>query len=224
MSRVNFFDYINITQYRSLICLNGELPDEWFFAQNAHLPVIAVDGAANKLSDRQIKYEMIVGDLDSAAPDLLASCACVVHLPSQDSSDFQKTVAYLKELQLLPSIILGINGGYIDHILHNINIFSKLDCIFFAPPIIGKVIRSDEVQRWTLPVMSKISLIALPSAVVTSSGLKWELDNVELSFFGGSSCFNRIIQRDVRIEVESGEVLVLIYTEDMIDAGSHNIT
>ena len=39
----------------------------------------------------------------------------------QNSSDFQKAMKYLESQNLLPTIILGISGGYIDHILNNIN-------------------------------------------------------------------------------------------------------
>ena len=53
---------------------------------------------------------------------------------------------------LLPSIILGINGGYIDHILNNINIMLSTKSIFFAAPIIGYVIKGQEQLVLNLPI------------------------------------------------------------------------
>jgi thiamine pyrophosphokinase len=212
-----FWDYIDITKYRSLVCLNGALPGDDVFVKCAGLPIIAVDGAANKLTDRNIKYDAIVGDLDSARSELLTSPKKVIHLSSQDSSDFEKTIAHLKTLCLLPSIILGISGGHLDHVLHNINIFTHLDCVLYAPPIFGMMIKTNASQTLHLPLMTKISFVAMPSAIISTRGLKWELEEHVQSFPGTNSCFNRSIADEIIITVTSGQVLVLIHTEDVTD-------
>lgn len=212
-----FFDYIDAQQYKSVICLNGKLPDDDVFIRCKNLPIIAVDGVANRLTDRNIAYDMIIGDLDSVKRELLTSSAQIVHLPSQDSSDFEKTITHLESLSLLPSIIFGINGGCLDHILHNISIFAHLDCILYSPPLIGVIIRAGKSQELYLPSMTKISFIAMPNAVISTGGLKWELDEYPLSFPGSNSCFNRNIDEKISIKVKSGQILMLIYTEDVID-------
>lgn len=211
---------IDFSLYKSVICLGGTLPDSSFF-QNINVPIIAVDGAANALSDMSIKYDMIIGDLDSARPELIAAASNKIHLPSQELSDFQKTMQYVAELGLCPTIILGIGGGHVDHILHNINIFSALDCLFFAPPIIGKMIRASKQEQFSLPYMSKTSLLAMPNAVVTTTGLKWDLDRQVLSFPGMNSCFNRVAKDEITISVEAGQILMMIYLEDIVDHGTN---
>jgi thiamine pyrophosphokinase len=142
-----------------------------------------------------------------------------VHVPNQAFSDFQKSIHYIKINDLFPSIILGISGGYLDHILNNINIFLQTDSIFFAPPIVGHIINSENIKTFSLPVNTKISFIGVPTANVTTTGLKWELQDNLLSFFGTNSCFNRVATDQVTITVRNGAILALIYLRDINDAG-----
>lgn len=63
-------DVINFKDYRSILCLNGDLPDPSFFHKRK-LPVIAADGAANVLCNLGVFPDLITGDLDSIQPALL---------------------------------------------------------------------------------------------------------------------------------------------------------
>ena len=58
-------------QFDALICLNGLIPAQELFEQFAAVPLIAADGAANKLSDIGVGPEFIVGDLDSLTQETL---------------------------------------------------------------------------------------------------------------------------------------------------------
>ncbi|MGL9776011.1 MAG: thiamine diphosphokinase [Wolbachia sp.] len=109
-------------QYRSIMVLNGEIPDSSFFKRD--IPIIAVDGGANRLLSIGVQPDLVMGDLDSVNPSLRASLNTIC-LPDQDYCDFSKAMARLKTMKLLPSIITGITGGAIDHILQNINIFLR---------------------------------------------------------------------------------------------------
>ena len=212
-----FFKQIDLKQYKSVLCLHGDLPKASFFSE-IDLPIIAADGAANLLLKRGIIPGVIIGDLDSIDKEQFKQLN-LVHEPNQASSDFQKSIHYLKKNNLLPSIILGINGGYIDHILNNINIMLSTKSIFFAAPIIGYVIKGQEQLVLNLPIDTKISLIGASNAEVTTSGFKWELQNNILSFCGVNSCFNRTSSNQVTITVNNGVLLALIYLQNIDDAG-----
>lgn len=80
--------------------------------------------------------DIIIGDLDSIDSTLLNQHQ-YLHEPCQNSSDFQKALKYLQEQSLLPAIIVGMNGGYLDHILNNINIFIETKNLFYTPPLLG---------------------------------------------------------------------------------------
>lgn len=207
----------DLSAYRSILCLNGSLPDLHFF-EKTHLPIIAADGAVNTLHAMRCLPKCVIGDLDSVSPKLRAQYHCI-HQPDQDQSDFQKALAYLDQEDLFPVIILGMNGGHLDHILNNLNIFLETDHLFYAPPIWGRVLRASTQVSLNLMPNTKISLMGIPGAVVSSCGLKWELTRHRLSFPGDQSCFNRGVQAQVMLEVHEGNVLVLIYEDPIQDAG-----
>ena len=213
-------DIMNLTEYLSILCLNGELPDSTFFAK-VNLPIIAADGAANSLLERSIHPTLIVGDLDSVRPEVLEHHS-FLNLPEQESNDYQKAMCYLKDNDLLPAIIVGINGGHLDHILNNINIFIETNCLLYSPPIKGFVIKERSVVNLLLPVQTKISLMGIPEALLSSRGLKWELNYSQLSFPGKTSCFNRTKVPEIALEVHQGAVLILIYDQMINDAGAAN--
>ncbi|WP_168456316.1 thiamine diphosphokinase [Wolbachia endosymbiont of Ctenocephalides felis wCfeJ] len=205
-------------QYRSIVVLNGKIPDLSFFKLD--IPIIAVDGGANRLLSIGVKPDLVVGDLDSVNPNLHAGLS-TVHLPDQDYCNFSKAIDHLQTMKLLPSIITGITGGAIDHILQNINIFLSTGSIFYtpAPPIVGYVLKKG-IIHFSLPKNTKISLLGILKAQVSTKGLKWELHLDKLTFPGKNSCFNRSLSDKVSIEVHSGICLAMVYLEVVDDAGA----
>lgn len=208
----------DLSRYHSILCLNGDLPDIHFFAA-LDLPVIAADGAANTLIAMDIIPQIIIGDLDSLLPSIRERHN-TLHLPDQSSTDFQKALAHLEEQNLLPALVVGINGGYLDHILNNINLLMMTECMIYAPPLIGYVLKEHTKHSLSLPQNSKLSLMGIPSAKVSSQGLKWDLHHDLLSFPGKTSCFNRTEQEQISLEIHEGTVLALIYQDAIHDAGA----
>jgi len=200
---------INFADYRSILCLNGDLPAADFF--KGALPIIAADGAANTLVKMGIKPDLVIGDLDGIEPHLREQLPTLFHY-DQDFCDYEKSLNYLEAQALLPCIVLGVNGGFLDHILNNINIFMRSNSCFYAPPLVGYVLREQQAQEWNLALDTKISLIGIPHAEVTTQGLTWELEKAQLTFPGKNSTFNRTSVPTVKITVHQGQVLVLIYS------------
>jgi thiamine pyrophosphokinase len=195
--------------------LHGDLPDHKFF-QKVRIPIIAADGAANFLASRGITPNMIIGDLDSVRQDLLVD-GKFIKLGDQNSSDFEKALNYLGDNNLLPTIILGMNGGYMDHILNNINIFVQTKSIFFGEDVMGLML--DGHHKFNLKIGTKLSLFGIPRCCITTEGLKWNLNMAELVFPGFNSCFNRTASENVNIDMISGKALLIIYTSTIVDAG-----
>ncbi|HVE43824.1 MAG TPA: thiamine diphosphokinase [Gammaproteobacteria bacterium] len=216
------FDFIDnildqLGTYRSVLCLNGELPSADFFARY-DLPIVAADGATNQLAAMGIDPVAVIGDLDSVAPALLDKYHSVCY-PSQATGDFQKSLCYLSEKKLLPTIVLGTNGGYLDHVLNNISIMMHAHNVLYAPPLLGFLLKEAESKTITLAVGTKISLFGIPTANVSSTGLKWELDKQTLSFPESNSCFNRTVNETISLESHNGILLVLLYLQPIQDAG-----
>ena len=200
--------------YCSVLCLDGELPLE--FLKQTRLPLIAADEAANTLIADGLQPSAIVGDCDSVRAELLEQYPHICDR-SQDTTDFEKAFAYLKKESLLPTIVVGLSGGCLDRILSNVFIFSQTDALFLSDTLIGFALTGKRTFDWV--VDTKVSLFGCPSAIVTSQGLKWELNRTELSFGGFQSCSNRICTSPLTLEVE-GKILVFVYRCEIKDAGS----
>ncbi|MBR1843431.1 MAG: thiamine diphosphokinase [Opitutales bacterium] len=201
-------------RYRSVLCLDGELPVE--FLKQTHLPLIAADGAANRLVENGLEPIAIVGDCDSVRTKLLQQYPHVRDA-SQETTDFEKAFSYLKKENLLPTIVVGMSGGCLDRILSNVFIFSKTDALFLSDTQIGFALTGKRTFDWEAD--TKVSLFGCPHAIVTSHGLKWELNRTELAFGGFQSCSNRVQTSPLTLEVE-GKVLVFTYRCAVRDAGS----
>ena len=200
--------------YRSVLCLDGELPLE--FLKHTSLPLIAADGAANQLVENGLEPIAIVGDCDSVHAELLEQYPHVCDR-SQDTTDFEKTFSYLKKENLLPTIVVGMSGGCLDRILSNVFIFSQTDALFLSDTLVGFAMTGKRTFDWV--VDTKVSLFGCPHAIVTSHGLKWELNRTELTFGGFQSCSNRVQTSPLTLEVE-GKILVFVYRCEIKDAGS----
>lgn len=201
---------LDLKNYKSILCLSGELPNANFFATD--LPIIAADGAANHLMQLGITPKMVIGDLDSVSPEHLKIIPCHYHY-DQNFCDFEKSLQYLEKNHLLPAVIVGLNGGYLDHVLNNVNHFLQTGCVLFALLICGFALNEGKNKQLTLSLNTKISLLGIPAATVTTKGLKWNLCNDQLTFPGKNSCFNRTQEHEIEIQVHSGAVLVLVYNE-----------
>lgn len=203
-----FLAYIKIDNFKSVLCLNGELPEESFFHE-LNVPIIAADGAANHLLRLNIIPDAIVGDLDSFEGEHSLNTH-IEHMPDQSFSDFQKAKLYMKKNDLLPCVILGMNGGHLDHIYNNLNIFLEDGGVFFAPPIVGYVCEKGS-HALALPRHTKVSIYGIPFARLSTMGFKWDLEDIKLEFFGQNSPFNRIADETASIIVREGKVLILAY-------------
>ena len=203
---------LDLKDYKSILCLSGELPNADFFSTD--LPIIAADGATNHLMQLGITPKIIIGDLDSVSPEYLKLIPSHYHY-DQNFCDFEKSLQYLEKNKMLPAVIVGLNGGYLDHVLNNVNHFLQVGCVLFSPPIYGFALNEgkNKHKQLTFPLNTKISLLGIPDAIVTTKGLKWNLCDDQLTFPGKNSCFNRTQECEIEIQVHSGAVLILVYDE-----------
>lgn len=195
--------------FKSILCLNGHLPEPAFF-KTFNLPICAADGAANYLMHQGIMPELVVGDLDSLTV-ILPQSVEQIRIAEQDRCDYEKALEILADRAYLPCLIVGLNGGELDHILHNISVFMQGDNCFWAPPIYGMILRLGEAAELQLQYPGKISLLGLPHAQVNSRGLQWELQNYAMHFPGRTSCLNQALEKEVYIEVKEGQLLLLVH-------------
>jgi thiamine pyrophosphokinase len=190
---------------RSVLCLGGDLPCD--FIKPIGLPIVAADGAANVLIQSGLEPYIILGDLDSVDEALLRGRPHL-RIESQDSTDFEKALDYIEKESLAPTIVMGMFGGYADHVLGNISIFSRTQFFGISGDVIFTTLNGE--RCFEVPLNTKISIFGIPRCTITSSGLKWELHDDALSIGGMNSHSNRAAEENVLLRVSSGRAIIFL--------------
>lgn len=201
------------------------------------VPIVAADGAANKLHAHNIIPTYIVGDGDSVQQLTKNNSNNItttnVIIDDQNSTDFEKCILFAKDAGLFPALVLGINGGEIDHILGNIQAFLKhadnLNLYFLDTYAIGTAKENIFGIKLGVPLTSKkltinmrkksiISIIPTHSVKIQSDGLFWELNNHQFTVNGvlGIRNFNK--NNVVTFDILHGKaVLIADVSETFVD-------
>lgn len=201
-------------KFQVLLCLDGSLPTtKVFFDYFKNLPVIAADGAAHKLREMNVSPTFIIGDLDSFheygnSSDFPNST--ILHFPDQESNDFEKCLVFCKQQGYTSILVCGFHGGLTEHSLNNWSVLMRYSqnlsiCIY-------------ENNRYAIPLRSStsfstepseiISLIPQPRAVLTTTGLQWNLTNEILELGVREGARNFAIDTSISIEIHTGEILL----------------
>jgi len=106
---------------------------------------------------------------------------------------------------------MGVNGGCLDHILKNVGLLAGSDNIFIASPIVGFSLTAGKNKAFSFPLNTKMSIMGLPQAIVSSEGLKWELNQYIMQFPGRNSFYNQTVKSEVKLSVLEGTAVVLVY-------------
>lgn len=202
-----------------IICLNGTLPDTHTFHRLRSIPIAAADGAAIQLRQKGILPQSIIGDLDSFASDRMFwqeyQDVTIHEVNDQNSTDFEKTLEYVRRQNYRTAMILGMHGGEFDHTLNNWSILMRygkiLHLAFYEKGTIAVPIY-ESVTITTRPG-EMISLIPQPSTIITTSGLEWNLQKEELALGKREGARNRATEVRVKIQVHSGSLLLFLNNE-----------
>jgi len=202
-------------KFDALLCLDGKLPSREFFKDFKDIPVFAADGAALKLLDMNIDFEKVIGDLDTIhrngsiinIPD-----SKKVYLPEQETNDFEKCLNYLEENFFKKVLILGFHGGELEHSLNNWSVLIKYMlqislCIY-------------ENGRYAIPIYQDfklatkigeiIGLIPQPVVLLSTKGLKWNL-NEEILLIGlREGARNVAMKKQIEVKIIEGSLLLFL--------------
>lgn len=211
-----------IASHRSVICLDsGEFNEKVLALVNDSAVVIAADGAANWMGGKGLNPQYIVGDGDSFSSALGCSDAEEIFSADQNTTDFEKCIQFVKEKGLLPSLVLGFNGGEIDHVLGNAQVLlnhSEEVSLFFIDSYykrgrtgikIGLPL-SEGSYRMTVQIGAIVSILPFCFCRMTSKGLVWELKGQALTQDGLLAIRNRAAKEQIDLHVEKGKALVII--------------
>ncbi len=202
-----------------ILALDGDLPSPDIFSALLRngLPVVAADGAALKLRERNIRPDVIIGDMDTLREtqfDPFFADTDIIRDMSQEVYDGEKALQWIIESGHDRATVLGAGGGMIDHVLNNFSLLARfsdrLRIHLRQEEAIGYIVRQN--FRLTTERGNRVSLIPLPEARITTRGLHWNLQDDTLRFGGKEGASNWAAEDAIEIEVAGG-VLVVFYYE-----------
>jgi thiamine pyrophosphokinase len=188
------------------------LPDGWF--------VIAVDSGAASATALGWQVDLLVGDLDSVAPDTVVELRgrgadVQIHPADKDATDLE--LGLVSALDLAPHrvVVLGVGGGRADHELANILLLA--DTRFAAASVEGHSARAAYIvlnSYHVLPAEPGDLLSLLPiggeAVVSATSGLRWPLRDAVLRPGITWGVSNEVVAPEPSVTVSRGTAMAVI--------------
>lgn len=194
-----------------------EVPDlKFFFGRK----IIALDGAANQLIVCNIIPDFTIGDLDSLNSSvgrwLLENYKEVIGSHDQDSTDLEKGIIFADKKGGKDIIICNCLGGKrLDHSIFNLRMLKKyhkenrrLRVLYensFAEYYADKIIKIKGIKS------DPVAIISFPKAVISSTGLRYEMKDYTIQFGDKESVCNEIMSDNGECEITiKGEAIVIL--------------
>ena len=208
-----------------IIISGGRLVDPVFFHKKmleiGNCLVICCDGAARHFQYLEIKPDVIIGDMDSIDPALLASYAVqgikiIKYSANKDFTDTELALDYALNLKPDTIFIWSALGGRIDHTLANVFLLCKGQEKGIRTYLIdeyGEAFVPNKETSFINEAGKTVSLIALSPEVtgINLKGFLYLLQEGTLKI-GESRGISNIINEDrASISVKNGRLLVIRY-------------
>lgn len=207
---------------RAVVFVNGEIADygalaRWLRTDDYR---IAADGGARHLAALGLVPDVIVGDLDSIDPALLArmraqGAAVEKHPAAKAATDLELALARAARDGASEILLLGAVGDRLDQTLANLLILAQQNS---AIPLtiaegdqLARVLRGRQSVRLSGPVGSLVSAVALSETVtgVTYRGLEYPLEDATLRLGSTRGVSNTLASSPAQISIASGILLVI---------------
>ena len=217
---------------RTVIISGGRIERDFalsFLENETFEQFIAVDNGLRFCYDNQIKPTWIVGDFDTAAPELVDYYQTQTDIPIRrfnpvtDSTDSQIAIELALELGSSEITLLGGTGTRMDHVLGNIQslMLAKkkgVSCVILDEYNRIQLIDGETRLKKSEQYGKYVSLLPLTTEVtgVDLTGFKFNLTGHTFTSTGsaGLGVSNEIIEDTAEIRVKSG-IFVLIESRDL---------
>lgn len=217
---------------RTVIISGGRIERDFalsFLENETFEQFIAVDNGLRFCYDNQIKPTWIVGDFDTAAPELVEYYQTQTDIPIRrfnpvkDSTDSQIAIELALELGSSEITLLGGTGTRMDHVLGNIQslMLAKkkgVSCVILDEYNRIQLIDGEMRLKKSEQYGKYVSLLPLTTEVtgVDLTGFKFNLTGHTFTSTGsaGFGVSNEIIEDTAEIRVKSG-IFVLIESRDL---------
>ncbi|MEE3192448.1 MAG: thiamine diphosphokinase [Candidatus Thermoplasmatota archaeon] len=169
--------------------------------------VVGADGGGDRLLAAGSEPDAVVGDLDSLSAAAQKQFSDrLVRDTNPDTSDLEKSVAWAQEKGADDIVVIGWSGGRLDHTLAALALAFEGVQLHDDHFRVTAVVDSAEITA--LPG-TLFSLMALPEAVVSVDGARWNLEQEPLAM-GARGMHNEVATSGhVRVECHTGKLLLL---------------
>ncbi len=205
---------------KAVIICGGEIRDYQYikkYLKDAGL-IIAADSGAMHLSGFNIVPHILVGDFDSAGPEVFSQVSPktqIVRFPvEKDMTDSELAVKTALEKGATHIVLLGAVGTRADHSLSNIFLLKKL-----LDSGINAVIADEhnEIRLINKSITIKreegcyISLLPINGSAkgVTTTGLYYPLHNATLEVGSSLGISNTFLENEAQVTLDEGYLLVI---------------
>ncbi len=207
---------------RSIIFINGIITDyaglkRWLH-EDDHL--ICADGGVRHCLALGLQPAVIVGDLDSAPPEVVEdlvtkSVAIERHPPAKDQTDLELAIERALQDGADDILLLGALGGRLDQTLANLLILAQREW-----PVPIRLAEENQLAQVLSPrnmlaldgrIGSTVSVVPLSPVVkgITFSGLAYPLESATLRLGSTRGISNEIASHPATIRVDEGKLLVI---------------
>ncbi|MCI8483027.1 MAG: thiamine diphosphokinase [Lachnospiraceae bacterium] len=214
----------------ALIVSGGHLEDAFLlsYLQNHKCDlVIAVDSGMNFFYRTGQTPDYIVGDFDSAAPDVLQSFTVQSQInkkkpvilqfqPEKDETDTELAIRTAIEQGCSRIHLLGATGSRMDHVMGNIHLLGMamkqgVECLMTDEHNRIRMIQKGIVIQRKEQYGDYISLFPFTPQVkgLTLTGFKYPLDGYSLECYHSLGVSNEITGEQAEISFEEGVLLVM---------------
>ena len=190
--------------------------------------VIGVDGGSRHFIQWGIDPTIVTGDFDSLTPQELSDFANrgirIIPTPDQDYTDFDKALQFVEQEYPGASVrVFAATGGRLDHVYSVLSVLVKhgrhLDIRLIDETGETWLCHAKETLTGEDLPGRTLSLMALGQVSgITTTGLRWPLTNEFLAPGVRDGTLNEVAHDAVTIQVEQGDLLLLLHHREFSDA------
>lgn len=201
--------------YDWLIVADGEPlspPKLRKLSQGKH--VLVLDGAIYHVEEAKVQANVLLGDFDAVDPKALSHCQNlqIIEAPDQNKTDLEKGIEYLDQLSVQGIAIAAATGKRLQHTLYNLRILKKYHRLDRSLSMYSEkeyiCYYQDELVSIQGKVGGSIAIFGFPSALISTSGLKYDVKDYRMEFEKNNSVSNSLMNDQARIHIK-GAVLII---------------
>lgn len=206
---------------RTAVVFAGGDPLDAAVAVPEHDLAVAADSGVHEALARGVDVTVVVGDLDSVAPEALDEArrrGAIVeqHPPDKDATDLELALDAARARDARRIVVLGGGGGRLDHLLGNLLLLGSSR---YADLDIGAHL--DGARLWVVRGGSTATLCGRPGQLVSllplggaaegirTSGLRFPLDDESLEPGTTRGISNELAAPEASVSLGAGTLLVV---------------